>query len=613
MPDPDTLPLASDFPEATRDDWARIAQTVLKGVLFERLVSTTYDGISIEPLATRRGDARRIFIRQGAAAWRGLARIDHTDPAIANESALNELNGGANGLWLVFDGAIGDYGYALPANDRALARVLEGVDLTAGISVELDLSPHAAAAIDAALAKGLAAPPGAANLRIGHDPLGAAALTNSAPRPWAEEAPHFGRRAAALTRAGFGGKLAAADGRVIHNAGGSEAEELGYVLSIGIAYLRALEREGIALDAARRLLFFRLSADADQFLTIAKFRSLRKLWARIERACGLAAEPIFISDETAWRMMTQRDPHTNILRTTIAVVSAAAGGADAITVLPFTAAREMPDDFARRTARNTQLVLADEAFLAKVADPGAGSGAIETLTAQLSRAAWTLFQEIEIAGGAAARSETGLIQNKVAAVREKRAVAVARRRDALIGATLFPNLTETEAPIEQAPRVRTDLSGKPLAPIRLAEPFEALRDISDRIAKARGHRPKVFLANLGAAAEFTARATFAKNFFEAGGIEALGGEGDAQALASVFSATGAALACLCSTDAVYEREAPAAAQALKTAGAKHIYLVGRPGERESAFRSAGVQSFIYDGCDALATLRHAYDILAEPV
>jgi methylmalonyl-CoA mutase len=608
MPDPESLPLTSDFPEATRDDWARVAQAALKGAPFERLVSTTYDGIAIEPLAPRRGDAGPIVIRQGANAWQGLARIDHTDPAIANDSALDELNGGANGLWLVFDDAIGDYGYALPANDMALARVLEGVDLTAGISVELDLSPHAAA-IDAALAKGLTARPGAANLRIGHDPLGAAALTNSAPRPWTEEATHFGRRAAALTRAGFGGKLAAADGRVIHNAGGSEAEELGHVLSVGIAYLRALESEGIALDAARRLLFFRLSADADQFLTIAKFRSLRKLWARIESACGLAAEPIFISAETAWRMMTQRDPHTNILRTTIAVVSAAAGGADAITVLPFTAARELPDDFARRTARNTQLVLADEAFLAKVADPGAGSGAIETLTDQLSRAAWALFQEIETAGGAAAALAAGLIQAKVAAVREKRAVAVARRRDALIGATLFPNLAEAEAPIEQAPRARRDLNGKPLAPIRLAEPFEALRNISDRLMATRGQRPKVFLANLGTAAEFTARATFAKNFFEAGGIEALGGEGDAQALASVFSATGTALACLCSTDAVYEREAPAAAQALKTAGAKHIYLVGRPSERESAFKSAGVQSFIYDGCDVLATLRHAYDIL----
>jgi methylmalonyl-CoA mutase len=609
MPDPETVPLASDFPEATRDDWARIAQAVLKGAPLERLVSTTYDGISIEPLAPRRGDAGPLVIRRGATAWQALARIDQIDPAIANESALEELNGGANGLWLVFEGAIGDYGYALPADDTALARVLDGVDLTAGISVELDLSPHAAAAIDAALAKGPAARPGATNLRIGHDPLGAAALANSAPRPWSEEATHFGRRAAALTRTGFGGKLAAADGRVIHNAGGSEAEELGYVLSVGIAYLRALESGGLALDAARRLLFFRLSADADQFLTIAKFRSLRKLWARIERACGLAAEPIFVSAETAWRMMTQRDPHTNILRETIAVFSAAAGGADAITVLPFTAAREIPDDFARRTARNTQLVLADEAFLAKVADPGAGSGAIETLTDQLSRTAWALFQEIEMAGGAAAAIETGLIQNKVAAVRAKRGIAVARRRDALIGATLFPNLAETEPSIGQARRARTDLNGKPLAPIRLAEPFEALRDISDRIAKASGQRPKIFLANLGTAAEFTARGMFAKNFFEAGGIEAVGGEGDAKGLASAFTAGGAALTCLCSTDDRYDKEAAAVAQALKMGGAKYIYLAGRPGERENAFKSAGVQAFIYDGCDVLATLRHAYDIL----
>jgi methylmalonyl-CoA mutase len=136
-----------------------------------------------------------------------------------------------------------------------------------------------------------------------------------------------------------------------------------------------------------------------------------------------------------------------------------------------------------------------------------------------------------------------------------------------------------------------------------------LRDISDHVFKTRGQRPKIFLANLGTAAEFTARATFAKNFFEAGGIEAIAGESGAQAQASAFSSSGAALACLCSTDDVYEKEAQAVAQALKTAGAKHIYLAGRPGERESAFKNAGVQSFIYDGCDVLATLQDAYDIL----
>ena len=198
-------------------------------------------------------------------------------------------------------------------------------------------------------------------------------------------------------------------------------------LSVALAYLRALETEGVALDAARRMIFFRLSADADQFLTIAKFRSLRKLWARIEAACALAPEPAFVSAETAWRMMARRDPHVNILRATIAVFAAALGGADAITVLPFTAALGLPDRFARRIARNTQLVLLEESHLAKVTDPAAGSGAVEDLTDQLCRAAWALFQEIEAAGGIAAALAGGLIQQKVADVRAKRAAAVARR------------------------------------------------------------------------------------------------------------------------------------------------------------------------------------------
>ena len=231
------------------------------------------------------------------------------------------------------------------------------------------------------------------------------------------------------------------------------------------------------------------------------------------------------------------------------------------------------------------------------------------MTDQLCRTAWTLFQDIEAAGGVAAALAKGLIQEKVATVRDKRAAAVAHRKDAVIGATVFPNLAEIDPPVDGPLRSRADLNGKPLAPIRLAQPFEALRDISDHEARTRGRRPKIFLANLGTLAEFTARASFAKNFFEAGGIEAIFGEGDAQSLGSEFAATGTALACLCSTDAQYEKEAAAVASSLQTAGAKRIYLAGRPGERERAFRSAGVQGFIYEGCDALATLRNAYDIL----
>jgi methylmalonyl-CoA mutase len=365
------------------------------------------------------------------------------------------------------------------------------------------------------------------------------------------------------------------------------------------------------------MIFFRLAVDADQFLSIAKLRALRLLWARIEEACGLAAKPAFVSAVTAWRMLTKRDPWVNLLRATVAAFSAGLGGADAVTVLPFTAALGLPDRFARRLARNTQLILIEEAHLAKVADPAAGAGAIGELTAQLCGAAWTLFQEIEAAGGAVPALAAGLIQRKVAAVRAAREAAVATRRDPLTGTSAFPDIAELPvvvldvAPVAPAPAGAAKVTIEALARIRLAEPYEHLRDASDRALAATGARPKIFLANLGTLADFTARASFAKNFFEAGGIEAVTNEGFAgrDAMAAAFRQSGATLACLCSSDKVYETQAIDAARALASAGAQHIYLAGRPGSLEGGLKEAGVRNFIYAGCDVLQALHAAHGML----
>jgi methylmalonyl-CoA mutase len=365
------------------------------------------------------------------------------------------------------------------------------------------------------------------------------------------------------------------------------------------------------------MVYARLSADADEFLTLAKFRALRLLWARVEQACGLAPKPLFVAAETAWRMLTQRDPYVNMLRATIATFSAGLGGANAVTVLPHTLALGLPDPFARRAARNTQLVLLEESNLARVSDPAAGSGGIESLTQALCEAAWALFQEIEKAGGVFAALEQNLIQRKVAATRMVREQNIARRKEVLTGATEFPNLHEAHVavldarPVALAPYGEAKFKFDALAPMRLAAPFEALRDRSDRILADKGARPKVFLANLGTPADFTARATFAKSLFETGGIEALDTEGfaDPAMLAAAFKASGAALACLCSQDKVYAGQAAEAAKALQAAGARHIYLAGRPGEQEAALRAAGVNDFVFAGGDALAALQDVWRLM----
>jgi methylmalonyl-CoA mutase len=317
-------------------------------------------------------------------------------------------------------------------------------------------------------------------------------------------------------------------------------------------------------------------------------------------------------------MLTKRDPHVNMVRATIAVVAAGLGGADAITVLPFTTALGLPDRFARRLARNTQLVLLEEANLARVTDPAAGTGFAEAVTLELSHAAWRMFQEIEAAGGAWKALEQGAVQRKIAAVRAAREHAVARRFEILTGTSGFANLDEVQvavrdvAPLPLPPPVEADaFRFEPLCAIRLATPFETLRDTADWMLLRRGARPTIFLANLGEASDFAARARFAADCFAAGGIQALANEGFANCdrLIAAFRDSGARLACLCSSDEIYAREGLAVAGALAEAGAA-VWVSGRPGALESAWRAAGVRGFVFSGCDAVVELHAAHAALA---
>ena len=614
------LVLAAEFPPTTEAEWRKLVDAALKGASFDKkLVSQTYDGLRIEPLYPPATGAKPVAGRTPGAAWALMQRVDHPDPAEANKQALIDLENGATGLSLVFAGSIGANGYGLVGSEQTIARALDNVWLDA-VAIETDFSAQEKEAglnlAKAVKARGIDA--AKTQIRFAHDPLGLMARNGTAPRPWAETAKLLAGFSADLAGQGFAGPFAVADGRAVHAAGGSDAQELAFVLGNAVTYWRMFADAGVPLDQARRLVFFRLAADADEFMTIAKFRALRKLWARVEEASGLTPKPTFVSAETAWRMMTQRDPYVNMLRTTIAVTAAGLGGADAVSVLPFTAARGLPDAFARRAARNQQLILLEESNLYRVADPAAGAGGIETLTTQLAQTAWALFQDIEKTGGAAAAIEQGLIQKKVAETRKAREVNVARRKDPLTGASEFPHLGESDVKVLGVPRVKVAplaaaITVDALPLMRLAEPFEALRDKSDDLARKAGSRPKVFLANLGRLPDFTARAMFAKSFYEAGGIEAVSNDGfkDQAELLAAYKASGARLACLCSSDKVYATEAAGAAKALTDAGAI-VHLAGRPGDLEAALKEAGVSSFAYAGCDVLATLRAAHDRLGAP-
>jgi methylmalonyl-CoA mutase len=302
-----------------------------------------------------------------------------------------------------------------------------------------------------------------------------------------------------------------------HDAGASTAQELGLSMGTAVAYLRELTAFGLTVDQAAGQLEFRYAASADQFLTIAKLRAARRLWSRVAEACGIGPAGAAQRQHavTSMVMMTERDPWVNMLRTTVACLGAGVGGADAITVLPFDSALGLPDDFARRIARNTQAILLDESNLARVIDPAGGSWYVEQLTDQLARAAWDWFQQVERAGGQQAALRSGLVATRIAQNWAKRSANLARRREAITGVSEFPNLGEQPVVREPAP----PRPGGGLPWVRRSEAFEALRSRSDAILAATGARPRVELVTLGATAVHTARSAFAANLFRGGGIE----------------------------------------------------------------------------------------------
>ena len=418
------------FPDAAGEAaWRAAVAKVLKGGAAEdRLVTRTLDGISVHPLYPAAAAAAPAGPRPPA---RVFARLDAEDVP-----PHDEVENGADGLVLVFAGAGTARGFGV--DPAALAAALDGIAIE-HLPLRIEPAPFGGlealrALLEVADRRRIDA--AALDLDAGIDPLGFMARTGEAPNPWPVLAGLVAEVVGALRDRGLAGPLLLADGRPHHEAGASEAQELAAVVGSGVAYLRLMEAAGTPLDAARRSLSFLLPADADQFLTMAKFRALRRLWARVEADCGLEPAPIRLHGETSWRMLARRDPPTNLLRNALACAGTMLGGADAVTVLPHTTPLGLAEAGARRLARNTALVLRDEAGLDRVADPGAGAGAFEALTDALCREAWDLFAALEAAGGLPAALVDGTWQTRIAAARAQRRAELASGARALVGTSL---------------------------------------------------------------------------------------------------------------------------------------------------------------------------------
>jgi methylmalonyl-CoA mutase len=587
------LDLAAEFPTPDRAEWVAAVEKVLRGRSFEKvLVSTTGDGLDIQPLYTAAdapaptsgAPADRHRIEHG---WDVRQVHDGADPAACARSMVTELERGVTSVELTAPAA----GWTLDSLRSATEGVL--LDLA-----PVALTPHADTAAASALhavieERGDLAGTGC---WLGLDPIGETARGGQAST--SEVIGGAAGLAASLPR----GRTITVDSSRYGDAGATEAQEIAWSIATGVAYLRAFETAGVGPESAASTMAFRLSIGADQFLTIATLRASRRVWSRVLEASGVASDgrSQLIQAVTGRAMFSRRDPWVNMLRGATAALAAGVGGADVITVLPFDDAIGAPDAFSRRVARNTQLLLIEESHLARVVDPSAGSWFVESLTRRLAAAAWDNFQSIEAAGGMEAAVTDGLVAAAIDEAWTARLSALGSRRHPITGVTEFPDLEET--PLERPERPAA--AGLPVR--RLAAPFEALRDAADRALAATGRRPVVHLAALGELATHTARSGWVTNLLAVGGVATDGGDTDGSTspleAEARFADSGASVAVICSSDAMYAERAAATATALREAGAARVVLAGPPAEMGDELRKAGVDEFWHVGIDVLDVL-----------
>jgi methylmalonyl-CoA mutase len=629
----DHFSLAAGFPQASEAEWLALVDKALAKAPFGTLRTGLREGLVTEPLYMQAQSRAPLF---GSRGWHVV------QPLTAGEAqGADNAGSGAGALSIRFDASLG-------IETAAGLRKLLGAD------VPCFVAPGSALG-DAALV--LAAKEGAITGSAGFDPLTAFALCGERP---AQKDTLFADYvdAAFHIREHFPSFVPfLASGHAWDGAGGSATEELAFALAAGVSYWRALAEAGMPLGVAAGSIGFSLTASADIFLTIAKFRSLRLLWARAREVAGEKPQAgLMLLARMPERILTSYDPHVNLLRGTASAFGAAIGGATGIEVLPFDSASGGPAALSRRLARNTSLILQEESYLSAVADAAAGSAYLEALTNKLASLAWALFSEVETGGGLAAAIESGFVQDQLrhkAAARER---AIAARADKITGVSVFPNPAESVpfpeeiaspdsegthpfagrlpalpaagkgerfAALIAAARAGTSLrelrtASRRVASIvipplaastRDAEPFEALRWRADLALEMIGSRPPIFLALLGKPDDYRARANWVQSFFAASGIEAImpeQGFESVEALAAAFKRSPAPVACLCSSNKVYAAM-PGAATALKKAGGVAVYLAGPASVLETldSADAVAIDRLIHEGCNALAILEEA--------
>ena len=603
--------LFSEFTSPSRQDWLDKIQVDLKGADFQKkLVWKTDEGFSVQPFYMKE-DLEKLstigsepgefpYVRGNKAEdndWYVRQEICGESAAEANKKALEILGKGVNSL-----------GFMVPAEKVSAEYVQALLDGIYCDCVELNFKvcpKHAVelAQILVAYFAGKGYDPARINASIDFDPVKGMIMKGKDTESLISD----GKALIEAVKAYPNFKVISVNGVALSDSGAFIVQELGYSLAWGADYLKRLSDAGVAGSEIARRIKFNMGISTNYFMEIAKFRAARMLWSKIavefagddKEACKAC-----IHAKTSYYNMTLFDSYVNLLRSQTETMSAAIAGVNSITVTPFDAAYEKPDEFSERIARNQQLLLKEESHFDKVVDPAGGSYYIEVLTDSLAVEAWKIFLKVQEEGGMVEYAKKGLVQDDIVASDAKRHTLAAQSREFILGTNQFPNFTEVsngKAPLTcccKCAKAEETAPYKGISTSRLSSDFEALRLTTEKAAK----QPVAFMLTIGNLAMRQARAQFSCNFLASAGYKVVDNLGFPTVEEGVDAAlkAGADIVVICSSDDEYAEYAIPAYNYL--AGRAMFVVAGNPACAED-LKAAGIENFIHVRVNQLETLK----------
>lgn len=630
----------SDFPPVSTEEWIAKITADLKGVPFEKkMIWKTNEGFDVKPFYRREDidELNNITSYPGEFPyfrgtkkdnnWKVRQNMVVTDFNASNLKARDLLNKGVTSL--------GFYIKDTDVKTENIHVLLKGINPET-TELNFETCVRKAALLTQHISDFLVESNADLDKCVGsidYDPLKKPLLRGIIDNNWIEAA-------SAVLRAGKDlpyYRVLSVNACHLNNAGATISQESGYALAWGNELISNLQDAGFEVDEIAKKIKFNFGISANYFMEIAKFRSVRRLWAEIvavykpecrkdctnnqpDGLCRCACKMMVHAQTSSWNQ-TIYDTNVNLLRSQTETMSAAIAGVDSITVEPFDKAYKRPDDFSERIARNQQLLLKEECHFDNVTDAAAGSYYIEVLTSSLAEAAWNLFLETEDKGGFYEMASKGEVQRAINASSASRKKAIATRREVLLGTNQFPNFSEKAGNVgikmEEGARTIAPDSGSSncgcengeitkLDFSRGASEFETLRLATERSGKT----PKVFMLTIGNQAMRLARSQFSCNFYACAGyqvIDNLGFDTVEDGIEAAIRAE-AQIVVLCSSDDEYAEFAPAAFKAL--AGRAIFVVAGAPACLDD-LKAQGIEHFISVKSNVLETLKTMNDKLGR--